>query len=42
MEKVLKWGAIIIIASIVVAIAFGYRGGAKNATGNYHKVLTGN
>jgi len=41
MEKVIKYGAIAIVAAIVIAIAFGYRGGAKDATGNYHSVMTG-
>lgn len=41
MEKFVKWGAIVVIAAIVFAIAFGYKGGAKDATGNYRSVMTG-
>ena len=41
MEKALKWGAIVVVAVIVIAIAFGYRGGAKEATTNYHSIMTG-
>jgi len=41
MEKALKYGAIIVIGAIVVAIAFGYKGGAKNAAENYNTIMTG-
>ena len=41
MGKTLNFIVIGVIAVIIVAIAFGYRGGAKDATENYHKVMTG-
>lgn len=41
MEKIVKWGAIVVVAAIVLAIVTGYKGGAKEATGNYRSVMTG-
>ena len=41
MNKVVKWVGIILVVAFVVAIASGYRGGAKSAAGNYHKVMSG-
>lgn len=32
---------IAIAVFFVIIIASGYRGGAKDATGNYHSVMTG-
>lgn len=36
-----KWIGIAIVVVLVVMIATGNMGGAKNATGNYNKVMTG-
>jgi len=37
----MKWFLIIISVAIAFAIYSGYMGGAKSATQNYQKVLTG-
>ncbi len=37
----MKWVIIIFILVIAVAIGTGYMGGAKDATSNYNKVMTG-
>jgi hypothetical protein len=36
-----KWLGIIIVGGIIFMIATGNMGGAKKATGNYHKVMRG-
>ncbi len=41
MDKAIKWIAIAFVVVLVIAIATGYRGGAKDATGNYHSIMTG-
>lgn len=41
MEQAVKWIGVVFVAVLVIAIASGYRGGAKNATANYHSVMTG-
>ena len=41
MSKIVKWIGIIFVVGLIIAVANGYRGGAKNATGNYHRVQTG-
>jgi len=41
-NKTFKWIGIGFIALVVLAIIFGYMGGAKQATSNYNKVMTGN
>ena len=35
----LKWVGIAVVVAFISAIAFGYRGGAKEATGNYQSVM---
>ena len=37
----LKWVGIIFVAVLVYMIVAGNMGGAKKATGNYHKVMRG-
>jgi hypothetical protein len=41
MNPTVKWVGIIFLVGLVIAIASGYRGGAKSATSNYHSVMTG-
>ncbi len=41
MDKAVKWIGIAFLVVLVIAIASGYRGGAKDATGNYQSVMTG-
>lgn len=36
----MKWFLILFAIVIIIAISTGYMGGAKNATSNYHKVMT--
>ncbi|MEA3512462.1 MAG: hypothetical protein U9R37_02575 [Campylobacterota bacterium] len=40
-SKVVKWIGIAFVAVIVIMIATGNMGGSKEATGNYHGVMTG-
>lgn len=40
-NKTLKWIGIGFVALVVLAIASGYMGGAKDATSNYNKVMRG-
>lgn len=37
----MKWFIIIFIIVIGIAISTGYMGGARDATSNYNKLLTG-
>ena len=37
----MKWFIIIFAIAIAVAIGTGYMGGAKDAAGNYNKLLSG-
>ncbi len=39
--KVFKWIGIGFVALVIIAAASGYMGGAKEATSNYNKVMTG-
>jgi hypothetical protein len=39
--KHFKWIGVAFVALVVLAVVTGYTGGAKDATANYHKVLTG-
>ena len=41
MNKIVKWVGIVFLVGLIIAVATGYRGGAKDATGNYNKVMTG-
>jgi len=41
MSKTVKWIGIGFVALVVLAVISGYRGGAKDATSNYNKVMTG-
>jgi len=41
MNNAIKWVGIIFVVGLVIAIASGYRGGAKDATENYNRVMTG-
>lgn len=37
----MKWVLFIFAALLAIAVATGYTGGAKDAAGNYNKVMTG-
>jgi len=37
----MKWFIIILLILLGIAISTGYMGGAKDATANYNKILTG-
>lgn len=37
----MKWFIIIFVVGIGIAISTGYMGGAKDAAGNYNKILSG-
>lgn len=37
----MKWFIIIFVVLIGIAISTGYMGGAKDAAGNYNKLLSG-
>ena len=37
----MKWFIIILAIAVGIAIATGYMGGAKDAAGNYNKIMTG-
>ncbi|WP_267884012.1 hypothetical protein [Halarcobacter anaerophilus] len=37
----MKWFIIILIILLGIAISTGYMGGAKDAAGNYNKLLSG-
>lgn len=37
----MKWILIAIAVAVAIAISTGYMGGAKDAAGNYNKLLTG-
>jgi hypothetical protein len=39
--KHFKWIGVVFVALVVIAAVSGYTGGTKDATSNYHKVLTG-
>ena len=41
MSKAVKWIGIGFVVLVVLAVVSGYRGGAKDATSNYNKVMTG-
>lgn len=37
----MKWFIIILVIAVGIAIATGYMGGAKDAAGNYNKIMRG-
>ncbi len=37
----MKWFIVLLVIGLGIAISTGYMGGAKDAAGNYNKVLTG-
>ena len=41
MNNTVKLVGILFVIGLVIIIATGYRGGAKDATSNYNKVMTG-